>query len=256
MFTVGRKANYREACHNSPKLSKSTTEGRTRIRRFRSLQFGTAIAISVTMSQQQEKIFGAEGLLADVFNNSAVGLAIFDEQLRYVAVNPRLAAMHGIPVESHLGKTLQEILGEFAFRVEPAFRQVFATGLPFLNLDVTGTLPNKPAIGHWIDNLFPTIGANGKVKHVSVAVVELRSDTKLEPAGVIHEAESLHTPNEVLRSWKEIANYVGASVKTIQRWEPRYNFPIRRLEQSKGAAVFALKAEVDSWIRVRTRRVS
>jgi hypothetical protein len=205
---------------------------------------------------QPEKTFRTHGLLSDVFYNSTAGLAIFDDQLRYVAVNPRLAAMHGIPVESHLGKTLQEILGEFAFRVEPAFRQVFATGLPFLNLDVTGTLPAKPGIGRWVDNLFPAIGANGRVKHVSVAVVELRPDTKPEPAGAICEAESLHTANEVLRSWKEIANYVGASVKTVQRWEQHYNFPIRRLKRCKGAAVFALKADVDSWVRLRIRTPS
>jgi len=35
--------------------------------------------------------------------------------------------MHGIPAESDLGKTPREILGEVAFRVEPAFKQVFAT---------------------------------------------------------------------------------------------------------------------------------
>ena len=59
------------------------------------------------------------------------------------------------------------------------------------------------------------------------------------------EFELLHTANEVLRSRKEIANYVGAFVKTIQRWEQHYNFPIRRWKRNKGAAVFALKADVD-----------
>jgi hypothetical protein len=55
----------------------------------------------------------------------------------------------------------------------------------------------------------------------------------------------------MLRSWKDISNYVGACVKTVQRWEENYNLPIRRLERSKGASVFALKAEVDSWILTR-----
>jgi hypothetical protein len=83
--------------------------------------------------------------------------------------------------------------------------------------------------------------------------VELLPDTRLESAGAIHEGELLpSTVNEVLRSWKEIANYVGACVKTVQRCEQHYNVPIRRLERRKGAVVFALKAEVDSWIRMRT----
>jgi len=61
-------------------------------------------------------------LLPDLFNNSAVGLAIFDTRLRYQALNPTLAAMHGIPAEFHLGKSLREILGDLASRVEPAIK--------------------------------------------------------------------------------------------------------------------------------------
>src|ERR1039458_10390833 len=190
-----------------------------------------------------KRALGAEGLLADFFYNSSVGLAIFDDQLRYQALNHCLAAMHGIPVESHLGKTPREILGIIALQVEPAIKQVFTTG--------TST---KAAGGRWVNHLFPLKDANGRVKQVGAVVVELRPNTKLELVGAIHEADSLpDAANEVLRSWKEIANYVGACVKTVQRWEQRYNLPIRRIERSKGAVVFALKAEVDSWLRMRTQ---
>ncbi len=182
-------------------------------------------------------------VLADFFNNSSVGLAIFDDQLRYQALNHCLAAMHGIPVESHLGKTPREILGIIALQVEPAIKKVFTTG--------TST---KAEGGRWVNYLFPLKDANGRVKQVGAVVVELRPNTKLELVGAIHEADSLpDAANEVLRSWKEIANYVGACVKTVQRWEQRYNLPIRRIERSKGAVVFALKAEVDSWLRMRTQ---
>ena len=204
-----------------------------------------------------EKLSGKERLLADFFNNSNVGLAIFDNQLRYQALNLCLAAMHGIPVESHLGKTLREILGKVALQVEPAVKQVLTTGRPIFNFEIAGALPTKGERRRWINNLFPLKDANGRAKQVGVVVVELRPGTKLEPADAVHEAESLpDTANEVLRSWKEIANYVGACVKTVQRWEQHYNFPIRRLERSKGAVVFALKAEVDSWIRMRAQMAS
>jgi hypothetical protein len=184
-----------------------------------------------------------------------MGLAIFDDQLRYVALNPCLAAMDGIAVESHLGKTLGEILGEVALQVEPAFREVFATGRPFLNLEITGTSSTNTERRRWVNNLFPLKDADGRVKQVGAVVVELRPDAKREATEVVHEAGSLlGSTNEILRSWKEIANHVGACVKTTQRWEQHYNFPIRRLERSKGAVVFALKAEVDSWIRMRTQR--
>jgi transcriptional regulator with PAS, ATPase and Fis domain len=203
-----------------------------------------------------EQLSDAKWLLAFV-NNSNVGLGIFDDQLRYVALNARLAAMHGISVESHLGKTLREILGEVALQVEPAFREVFATGRPFLNLEITGISSTTTERRHWVDNLFPLKDSAGIVNQVAVVVVELQADTKPEPPELVHEAESLPgSANEVLRSWKEIAKHVGACVKTTQRWEQHYDFPIRRLERSKGAVVFALKAEVDSWIRMRTQRAS
>lgn len=199
-----------------------------------------------------KRTLGAGGLLADFFYNSNVGLAIFDDQMRYRALNLCLAAMNGIPVESHLGKTLREIVGEVASQIEPALKQVLTTGRPIFSFEIAGTLSTTAVRRRWVANFFPLNDANGRAKQVGAVVAELRPDTKLEPAHAIHKAETL-PDTAVLRSWKEIATYVGTCVKTVQRWEQHYNFPIRRLERSKGAVVFALKAEVDSWIRMRTQ---
>jgi predicted DNA-binding transcriptional regulator AlpA len=208
-------------------------------------------------SARRDEMFSTERVLIDFFNNSNVGFAIVDDQLRYQALNLPLAEMNGIAIKFHLGKTLREVLGEVAMQVEPAIKQVLATGGPIFNFVLAGRLPARAEPTRFVDHLLPIKDAKGRVKRVGAVVVELRPDTKLELAGAIHEADSLtDTAHEVLRSWKEIANYVGASVKTVQRWEQRYNFPIRRLERSKGAVVFALKAEVDSWIRMRTQIAS
>ncbi|MCU1295859.1 MAG: hypothetical protein JWO91_137 [Acidobacteriaceae bacterium] len=59
-----------------------------------------------------------DGLLADLFDSFNIGLAVVDDQLRYRALNTCLAAMHGVSAESHLGKTVREILGDNAFWVE------------------------------------------------------------------------------------------------------------------------------------------
>src|ERR1035441_763785 len=144
-----------------------------------------------------KRALGAEGLLADFFYNSNVGLAIFDDQLRYQALNLCLATMHGIPVESHLGKTMREIVGEVASQVEPALKQVLTTGRPLFNFEIAGTLSTTAERRRWVENLFPLKGADGRVKQVCAVVVELRPDTKLEPAHAIHEAKSLpDTANE------------------------------------------------------------
>jgi len=200
---------------------------------------------------------GMEWLLTEFVNNSNVGLGIVDRELRYQALNPRLAEMNGMSVESHLGKTLRDVLGEVALQVEPAIKRVFETGQPIFNFMLSGTVPTRAEPTSFVDHLLPLRDARGRVRHVGAVVVEVQPTMKPQPGSATHaSASSPSSRNEILRSWKEIANYVGTCVKTVQRWEHQFNFPVRRLERTKGAVVFALKAEVDSWIQMRTRRAS
>jgi PAS domain-containing protein len=185
-----------------------------------------------------------DGLLADLFDSSNVGLAVVDDQLRYLALNASLAATHGVPAESHLGKTVREILGDNAVWVERACKQVLATGRPVLSLEVAGTMLSKSEVGRWV--LFPMNDSHGRVKQVCAVVVESASKVKFEE--VENELPPL-AADTVLRSWKEIARYLGTCVKTAQRWEQTYNLPVRRLKASKGSLVFAFRDEVDRWLR-------
>ncbi|MGE0452095.1 MAG: tetratricopeptide repeat protein [Vicinamibacteria bacterium] len=60
-------------------------------------------------------------------------------------------------------------------------------------------------------------------------------------------------PAERLDSWKEIAGYLGRSVRTVQRWERQEGLPVHRLQHDKQGSVYALPAELDAWWE--TRRV-
>jgi len=53
---------------------------------------------------------------------------------------------------------------------------------------------------------------------------------------------------EVLESWKEISDYLKRTVKTCQRWEQELDLPIRRLDGTPRARVFAYKDELDFWL--------
>lgn len=57
-----------------------------------------------------------------------------------------------------------------------------------------------------------------------------------------------------LDSWKEIAAYLGRSVRTVQRWEQQEALPVHRLQHDKQGSVYALTAELDAWWE--SRRVS
>lgn len=51
----------------------------------------------------------------------------------------------------------------------------------------------------------------------------------------------------MLNSWKEIANYAGRGVRTVQRWEAKFGFPVHRLYNGPRSPVMAFVAELDSW---------
>ena len=66
-------------------------------------------------------------------SNAPIGLCYFDRDLRYRYINKWLADMNGLSPELHLGKTIQEIVGEVAVGVTPQLRHVLETGKPILD---------------------------------------------------------------------------------------------------------------------------
>ncbi len=52
-----------------------------------------------------------------------------------------------------------------------------------------------------------------------------------------------------LFSWKEIADYFGVSVRTVQHWEEERGLPVRRLPGGGRGRVFARLSELEEWKR-------
>ena len=80
------------------------------------------------------------------------------------------------------------------------------------------------------------------------------------PPSIRKRAEELaklghaHDPLEfrgraVLTSWKEIAQYVGSGVRTVQRWEQDFGFPVRRPKTPAKKAILARPCDIDRWLR-------
>ena len=53
---------------------------------------------------------------------------------------------------------------------------------------------------------------------------------------------------QVLASWVEIAGYLGRAVRTVQRYEGKFDFPIHRQVGSARGAVTAYSDEIDEWV--------
>ena len=53
---------------------------------------------------------------------------------------------------------------------------------------------------------------------------------------------------QFLSGWKEIANYLGKGVRTVQRYERELGLPVRRPAGKPTGSVVATKVELDAWV--------
>src|SRR5216684_15010 len=60
------------------------------------------------------------------------------------------------------------------------------------------------------------------------------------------ERPAVPTPGDRLDSWKEIAEYLKHSERTVRRWQEE-GLPIHRHAHKKRAGVYAYKPELDAW---------
>ena len=56
-------------------------------------------------------------------------------------------------------------------------------------------------------------------------------------------------PPQILSGWKEIANYLGKGVRTVQRYEDLLGLPVRRPAGHPSGSVIATRAELDGWVQ-------
>jgi hypothetical protein len=63
--------------------------------------------------------------------------------------------------------------------------------------------------------------------------------------------DSSHQRAEVFTCWKEIAAYLQAGVRTVQRWEHEEHLPVRRPTGTSAGIVSASRADLDLWLAAR-----
>jgi hypothetical protein len=61
-------------------------------------------------------------------------------------------------------------------------------------------------------------------------------------------SRSREEPPQFLAGWKDIANYLGKGVRSVQRYEHELGLPVRRPAGKPRGSVVATKAEIDAWV--------
>jgi hypothetical protein len=53
----------------------------------------------------------------------------------------------------------------------------------------------------------------------------------------------------VLSDWKQIARYLGKTVRTVQRWEHELGLPVQKIDTQTKSDVVAFVTEIEVWVR-------
>jgi PAS domain S-box-containing protein len=126
----------------------------------------------------------AYALLDALFAHAPMGLAFWDEELRYRRINAALAEMNGLAPEEHLGRTTHEVLGpELGERVAETLRRVRETGRPYADVEFAGTTRAAPGEQrHWLASYYPVPDADGRMLGVAGLVLEVTHERRARRA--------------------------------------------------------------------------
>ena len=149
----------------------------------------------------KQEIALREQRLNAFFTGASVGLACFDKELRYAQINKTLAEINGFPVEDHIGRTVRDMLPQFASIIEPMLQRVLKTGESILDVELAGETPKCPGFQrYWVQSLFPIAQLDGRPDGVGVVVVEVTERKQAE--------EALRAGEERFRQFAENINEV------------------------------------------------
>ena len=145
-----------------------------------------------------------------IYRSTPIGLAVLDTSLRFVRINEQLAAMNGLPVEAHIGRTVREVIPAIADEAEPAMRRVLETGEPVVGIEITGESASDPGVPRtWIESWSPVRGRRDEIIGLSVTAEEITERRRVEQlrdtfiAMLSHELRtpmtSLYAASQLLR---------------------------------------------------------
>ncbi|MFI6370251.1 SpoIIE family protein phosphatase [Streptomyces sp. NPDC050546] len=107
-------------------------------------------------------------------NQTPLGIAVFDNDLRWVGVNPALERMNGVPEEAVLGRRVGEVLPDLdVAAIEARMRHVLETGRPLLDQQTIGRTAADVQDRAYSESYHRIEDTDGRVLGLAMAVLDV-----------------------------------------------------------------------------------
>jgi len=124
---------------------------------------------------------GQTGGVQRLYAAAPIGLCYVDSGFRFRYINEWLARINGLPVESHLGKTVQELLADVAEGIVPQLAEVLETGEPMIDGELAAETPAHPGESrHYRHSYYPDKDADGTVIGIHIVVQDVTTAKRVE----------------------------------------------------------------------------
>jgi PAS domain S-box-containing protein len=136
-----------------------------------------------SLAEQRAGLNDTLSLLDSMLANAPIGLAFVDRRCRFVRVNQIFADLTGATVSRHLGRTLPELLPQYAAKeVEGAVQSVFNTEEPVRNLEISGEGGEPRGSWTWLISVYPVRTTPNQVRWAGIIVLDASERKRNEEA--------------------------------------------------------------------------
>jgi PAS domain S-box-containing protein/putative nucleotidyltransferase with HDIG domain len=138
--------------------------------------------LEVSLGRAERDSAEALTLLDTLQSTAPVGFLFVDRDFRYVRVNEAAAAIGGVSVAEHLGRTVAEVVPDLWPRIGPIYRRVVDRGEATINLEVIGETRAEPGRSKtWLVSFYP-VRIDAAIIGVGVVLVDITDRKEAEQA--------------------------------------------------------------------------